>query len=48
MSTLTEALDRIFNCLQQNSSKAISYLQPGLTYTEIEELAKKNSVLLPK
>ncbi|MBN3898905.1 MAG: hypothetical protein HWQ41_27630 [Nostoc sp. NOS(2021)] len=48
MSPLTEALDRIFNWLQQNNPEAISYLQPGLTYTEIQEMANKFSVFLPK
>lgn len=48
MSALTEALNRIFNWLQQHNPKAISYLKPGLTYAEIEDLAEKFSVLLPQ
>lgn len=48
MSALTEALNRIFNWLQQHNPKAISYLKPGLTYAEIEELTKNFSVLLPQ
>ena len=47
MSDLTEALDRIFNWLQQNHWSQFpgienepSLLQPGLTHAEIEEIVK--------
>ncbi|MCU0536836.1 MAG: SMI1/KNR4 family protein [Hydrococcus sp. Prado102] len=36
MSTLTDALERIFNWLRANHQEAASSLQPGLSYEEIE------------
>lgn len=40
MSTLTSALDRILNWLQQHDPKTVASLQPGLTLEEIEEQVK--------
>lgn len=48
MSVLTEALNLILNWLQQHRPSDVSFLQPGLSNAEIEEIVKKLPVRLPK
>jgi HEAT repeat protein len=48
MSVLTEALNRIFNWLQQYNPNAASALEPGLTYDEIQEMVKYLPFKLPE
>ncbi|MBE9206854.1 hypothetical protein IQ244_10055 [Nostoc sp. LEGE 06077] len=40
MSELTDALDRIFKCLQRHKQLYVSSLQAGLSCEEIEEKVK--------
>ncbi len=48
MSPLTEAIDRIMKCLQQDTPELASYLLPGLTHAEIEEKVKDLPLQLPQ
>ncbi len=48
MSTLTKALNRILKWLQQYRPLDVSFLNPGLSVAEIEEIVKKLPVRLPK
>jgi hypothetical protein len=48
MSVLTESLDRIWIWLQQNKASDLSFLQPGLSDTEIEELIGDLPLQLPE
>lgn len=47
MSIMTEALERILIWLQQNAPSSASCLQPGLTYSEIENKVQNLLFLLP-
>lgn len=47
MSILTEALERILIWLKQNAPSSASCLQPGLTYSEIENRVEELLFLLP-
>ena len=47
MSILTQSLEKIINWLRVNDPESVSWLRPGLTDPEIEELTQALPLPLP-